>query len=174
MQPSNCIICASRRRICVQANSDFFEEGIGVVGVVGFVDPEEGEEVVGAGVGDVVGEPYGHVDESGLAAVEVEGEDLFGADASQFDAGLSFNHGEPFGFAGVVVVSAGDAGHGGGKGYLSAAVQLHGLHEGTALVGVQLQGKGKEGSMIDIGQEGIEEVAVEGIVEGRDDALLNV
>ena len=43
--------------------SNNFEEGIGVGGGEEFIDPEYGIEFFGAGVGNIVGVPDGHVDE---------------------------------------------------------------------------------------------------------------
>ena len=136
--------------------------------------PEDSIKFFIAYVGDVVGVPYGHIDEGWLWAIEVEGEDFVGADTSQFDAGFPFDHSEAFGFAGVEVVAAGDAGEGGGEAYLSTAVEFDGFNEAAAVVGVEFEVVGVEVCMVDVAEEGVPEVAVEGGVEVGDGTFIEV
>ena len=113
-----------------------------------FIDPEDGIELFVTGIGDVVGVPGGHVDKRRLWAIQLEGHDFVGADSSQFDAGFAFDHCEAFGFAGVEVVAAGNAGHGGAEAYLSATVELDGFDEAAAVVGVEFQVEREEALMV--------------------------
>ncbi len=121
-----------------------------------------------------MGVPHRHVDKRGLGAVEVERQHLVGPYAPDVDAGLSPDHRKPFGLAGMEMIAAGDARHRGRKAYLSAAVQLHRLDKRAAIVGIQFQVEREEGGMVDIAEEGIEQVPFERVIEGGDDALVEV
>lgn len=102
-----------------------------------FVDPEDGIKFFVSNIGDVVGVPDGHVHKAGLCAVEFEGHYFVGANAAQLNGGFAFDHCEAFGFAGVVVVAAGDAGDGGAETDLSAAVEFDGFDETAPVVSVE-------------------------------------
>ena len=137
-----------------------------------FVDPEDGIEFFVTGVGDVVGVPDGHVHKAGLCAIEFEGHYLVSADAAQLNGGFPFDHGEAFGFAGMEVVAAGDAGHSGAEAYLSAAVELDGFDEAATVVGVEFEVVGEEALMVEVAEEGVPEVAHGRITEIRDFATV--
>ena len=101
------------------------------------IDPKDSIKFIVSNVSDVVGVPDGHVDKAGLCAIELEAEDFVSADAAQFDAGFAFDDSEAFGFAGVEVVAASDAGDGGAEADLAAAVEFYCFDEAASVVGVE-------------------------------------
>jgi hypothetical protein len=109
--------------------------------------------------------PDGHVNEAGLVAIEFEGHDFVSADAAEFDIGFAFDHSEAFGFAGVEMVAAGDAWHGGAEAYLPSAVEFDGFDEAASVVGVELQMKREEAFVVDVTEKSVPEIAVERCVE---------
>jgi hypothetical protein len=130
-----------------------------------FINPKDSVELYVTNIGDVVGVPDRHVNETGLFAIEFECHDFVGTDAAQFNSGLTFDHRETFGFAGVEVVAAGCAWHCGAEAYLSTTVKFDGFDEAASVVGVGLQMKGEEDFVVNVTEKSIPEVAVEGGVE---------
>ena len=139
-----------------------------------FIDPEDGIEFFVSNIGDVVCVPDGHVDEWGLCAVKFESHHFVSSYAAQLDGGFAFDYSEAFGFAGVEVVAAGDAGDGGAEAYLASAVEFNGFDEASSVVGVEFEVVGEEGGVVEVAEEGVPEVAVEGGVEIGDHALLEI
>ena len=139
-----------------------------------FVNPKDCIELFLIHIGDVVGVPDGHVHKAGLCAIEFKGHYLVSADAAQFNGGFPFNHGEAFGFAGVEVVAAGDAGHCCRKTDLSATVEFDGLDEAPTVVGIEFEVVREETFVVEVAEEGVPEVAVETVVEVWDSAFFEV
>lgn len=139
-----------------------------------FINPEDGIEFFVSNIGDVVGVPDGHVNEAGLCAIEFEGHNFVGADAAQLNCGFAFDHCEAFGFAGVEMVSTGDARDCCRKTDLSAAVEFDGLDETASVIGVEFQEEREETFMVDVTEEGVPEVAIERVVEVWNCALFEV
>lgn len=133
-----------------------------------FVDPEYGVKFFITYVSDIVSVPDGHVNEAGLCAIEFEGHYLVSPDAAEFDLGFAFDDGEAFGFAGVEVVAAGDAGDGGAEAYLSSAVEFDGFDEAASVVGVEFEVVREEAFVVEVAEEGVPEVAHGRITEIRD------
>ena len=117
-----------------------------------FVDPEDRVKLFVSNIGDVVGMPDGHVNEAGLATIEFEGHDFVGANAANFDGGFAFDHRETFGFAGVEVVAACDAGNCSAEAYLTPAVEFYGFDEAAPVVGVEFEVVREEAFVVEVAE----------------------
>ena len=101
------------------------------------IDPKDSIKFFVSNVGDVMGVLDGHVHEAGLCDIVLESHHLVCTDAAEFYLGFTLDHCEAFGFAGVEVVTAGDAGTGGAEADLSSTVEFDGFDETASVVGVE-------------------------------------
>lgn len=138
------------------------------------IDPEDGVKLFASNIGDVVGVPDGHINKAGLATIEFEGHDFVGANAAKFDGGFAFDHCKTLGFPGMEMVTAGDAGDGGAEADLASAVEFYGFYETAPVVGVEFEVVREETFVVEVTEEGVPEVTIEGGVEVGYFALFEV
>ena len=83
---------------------------IRIICIIVLINPEDGIKFFVSNIGNVVGVPDGHVNKARSCAIKFKGHYFICSDAAQFNYGSTFDHSEAFGFAGVEMVAADDAG----------------------------------------------------------------
>lgn len=151
-----------------------FKVCIRVVGVEEFVDPEDRIYILIPYIRYIMCVPDGHVDIRRFIPVQIKVHHLIRPYPPQLYSCLSFDHREPLDFAGMKMISPCDPRSGCRKGNLPSKFRFNRFYKGPPVIGIHLQLHRVDLLNINIAPEGVEQVALKGMVESGELAVVEV